>query len=62
MAKKLDRITQRIPIKMRNLYFLIYLLRDKSSFKVVSNSGAKLTNIVKEKGQIWLRNNFINKI
>ena len=62
MAKKLERITQRIPIKMRNLYFLIYLLRDKSSFTVVSNTAAKLTNIVKEKGQIWVRNNFISKI
>jgi hypothetical protein len=56
MAKKLERITQRIPIKIRNLYFLIYLLRDKSSFTAVGNSTAKLTNIVKEKGQKRERN------
>ena len=51
MAKKLERITQIIPIKIRNLYFLIYLLRDKSSFTAAGNSSAKLTNIMKEKGQ-----------
>ena len=56
MAKKLERITQRIPIRMSNLYFLIYLLRDKSSFTAAGNSSAKLTNKGWEKGQKRERN------